>query len=99
MEVILAWTLTELIFPLTELMSPLAEVISPLAELIPALAELIPAAWDVCSIPVQGRWALGIRLDPAYTAHSIIFGPFFPPPVWVVTFRSRSGRRRTAMSL
>ena len=52
MEVILAWTLTELISALTELMSPLAEVISPLAELIPALAELIPAAWDVCSIPL-----------------------------------------------
>ena len=45
MEVILAWTLAELI-------SPLAELISPLAELIPALAELIPAAWDVCSIPL-----------------------------------------------
>ena len=58
MEVILAWTLTELISPLTELMSPLAEVISPLAELIPALAELIPAAWDVCSIPLCRAGAL-----------------------------------------
>ena len=37
MEVILAWTLAELISPLAELISPLAELISPLAELIPAL--------------------------------------------------------------
>ena len=51
MEVILAWTLAELI-------SPLAELISPLAELIPALAELIPAAWDVCSIPLCRAGAL-----------------------------------------
>ena len=58
MEVILAWTLAELISPLAELISRLAELISLLAELIPALAELIPAAWDVCSIPLCRAGAL-----------------------------------------
>ena len=99
MEVILAWTLTELISPLTELMSPLAEVISPLAELIPALAELIPAAWDVCSIPpykAGGPSGLGcFSLDSEFRELCTVLSS----TLGVVTFRSRSGRRRTAMSL
>ena len=92
MEVILSRTLAELI-------SPLAELISPLAELIPALAELIPAAWDVCCIPpyrAGGPSGLGcFGLDSEFHVLCAVLSS----TLGVVTFRSRSRRRRTAMSV